>query len=217
MMLPRIPLYHTITTHPHKRQSTYHQFCLDIKRQTLMVNGQPDDEHTLASESTLYAWMVNLFSDETVGLWFAYWCTQTALASVYQEMMMHLNGLDAKGSTTTTTPTEPIVMNPYMHLLDDGRQQIDIQTGGESMDDTLDDTESADTAFAETALDVSNDWTLTSLVRCEPMLHLTKPFRVFRPNGDGDGGDVVCRYMLHVWVYGCAARLGSYRVVWEER
>ncbi len=215
MMLPRIPLYHTITTYPHKRQSTYHQFCLDIKRQTLMVNGQLDDEHTLASESTLYAWMVNLFSDETVGLWFAYWCTQTALASVYQEMMMHLNGLDAKGKPTTFN--EPIVTNPYIHLLDDGRQQIDIQTGDESMDDTLDDTESADVAFAETALDVSNDWTLTSLVRREPMLHLTKPFRVFRPNRDGDGGDVVCRYMLHVWVYGCAARLGSYRVVWEER
>lgn len=122
-------LFHHIVNDPNNREETYKQFCLDAKRMMLVINGKED---THLPVKCIYAWLVNLFADEKVGLWFAYWCTQTALASIYQTKVLDINhrlslgNNDHKKSTTTGF---------VYHLIDDGRQCVYICLSGETDDD----------------------------------------------------------------------------------
>ena len=102
------------TDTPHLRQQTYRQFCLDANRITLRIDGIYDPD---ASPSTLYTWVVNRFEDARIGLWFAYWCTQTALAPLYCRKLARLNC----GRMVTAAGAHNV-----FHLLDNGRQTIDI-------------------------------------------------------------------------------------------
>lgn len=91
--------------------TTYAQFCLDLPRIKLVIDGHRDA--ALAPEC-VYAWLVNLFSDERTGLWFAYWCTQTALADLYIAKLQSIHS---------------VVRRPiHYHLLDDGRQTVEVRT-----------------------------------------------------------------------------------------
>ena len=81
-------LFQKVTTDTDHRRATYNQFCLDVKRMQFEVDGEFD---SVASENALYTWIVNMFADEAIGLWFVYWCTQTALAPVYYNQFMLLN------------------------------------------------------------------------------------------------------------------------------
>ena len=110
------------TDTPQLRQQTYHQFCLDANRLTLRIDGTYDPD---ASPITLYTWVVNRYVDERVGLWFAYWCTQTALAPLYCRKLVQLN----RGRVTASAYN-------VFHLLDNGRQTIDI-TGTHDRDGEL--------------------------------------------------------------------------------
>ena len=65
------------TTHPPKRSV---RALSDANRIMLVID---DKEDTNLPVQCIYTWLVNLFTDEAIGLWFAYWCTQTSLASIY--------------------------------------------------------------------------------------------------------------------------------------
>ena len=92
-------------------EETYSQFCIDISRIKFIVNGIQDEA---ISPVCKYALLINLFGDTRVGLWFAYWCTQTALADIYIKKLHALH----RESTTLS--------DVCYHLLDDGRQTLDI-------------------------------------------------------------------------------------------
>lgn len=91
--------------------ATYAQFCLDVPRIKLVVDGCRDG--TL-SPPCVYAWLVNLFPDERTGLWFAYWCTQTALADLYIAKLRRIHAL--------------VRCPAHYHLLDDGQQTVEVRT-----------------------------------------------------------------------------------------
>ena len=63
----------------------------------------------------IYTWLINLFKNEKIGLWFAYWCTQTSLASIYQTKLLDLN--------RTLMPRDKDDAFMY-HLVDNGRQYV---------------------------------------------------------------------------------------------
>jgi hypothetical protein len=112
-------LFRHVTTDQAMRKATYHQFCLDAGRMDIAINGEGVAD---MPEQCLYTWMINMFRDERKGLWFVYWCTQTALASVYHAKASELNHDTSRtecqlrnGDTRTTTA---------YHLLDDGRQKV---------------------------------------------------------------------------------------------
>lgn len=91
--------------------TTYAQFCLDVPRIKLVVDGQRD---ATLPPPCVYTWLVNLFPDERTGLWFAYWCTQTALADLYIAKLRHIHA---------------VVRRPaHYHLLDDGQQTVEVRT-----------------------------------------------------------------------------------------
>ena len=104
---------------------------------SVFIDGQYD--HSI-SEKCLYAWLVNRFKNEKKGLWFAYWCTQTALADIYQEKVKSLNQHNLHSVLSlSTTPVQSkshskLHSKSYStcepvdyHLLDDGRQRIYIK------------------------------------------------------------------------------------------
>lgn len=91
--------------------TTYAQFCLDVPRIKLVVDGHRD---ATLSPPCVYAWLVNLFPDERTGLWFAYWCTQTALADLYIAKLRRIHAVVRR-------PT-------HYHLLDDGQQTVEVRT-----------------------------------------------------------------------------------------
>ena len=104
--------------------STYAQFCLDVPRLKLVVDGVHDAG---LNPTCAYAWLVNLFPDEQAGLQFAYWCTQTALADVYirrlRDVQQHVERVGtATGLGTVRGATPPV------HLLDDGPQNVEVQS-----------------------------------------------------------------------------------------
>ena len=91
--------------------TTYAQFCLDVPRIKLVVDGQRD---ATLPPPCIYTWLVNLFPDERTGLWFAYWCTQTALADLYIAKLRRIHA---------------VVRRPaHYHLLDDGQQTVEVRT-----------------------------------------------------------------------------------------
>lgn len=91
--------------------TTYAQFCLDLPRIKLVVDGERD---ATLPPPCVYAWLVNLFPDERTGLWFAHWCTQTALADVYIAKLQRIHA---------------VVRRPaHYHLLDDGQQTVEVRT-----------------------------------------------------------------------------------------
>ena len=91
--------------------TTYAQFCLDVPRIKLVVDGHRD---ATLPPACVYAWLVNLFPDERTGLWFAYWCTQTALADLYIAKLRRIHA---------------VVRRPaHYHLLDDGQQTVEVRT-----------------------------------------------------------------------------------------
>ena len=106
-------LFHRITTNSRERSATYRQFCVDAKRLDIIIDGESDTD---VSENALYAWVINLCSDEQIGLWFAYWCTQTALADIYHRQLLFLN------RDYSNTPVDGF----NYHLLDNGRQRVEI-------------------------------------------------------------------------------------------
>jgi hypothetical protein len=150
------------------RTAVYRQFCLDAGRMGIAINGERDED---MPERCLYTLMVNMFRDERKGLWFVYWCTQTALASVYHAKASELNQDTCRtrrrqNSTTAGTPADDGECFTY-HLLDDGRQQVSIHVSD------------ADAEEAE--------------------LSLHKPFRV-GVFDEGHSLETVCYYQLHVKV-----------------
>lgn len=184
-------LFRRVTSLSSQRLSTYQQFCLDVKRLELVVDDERDDE---ACEAALYTWVVNLFTDANVGLWFAYWCTQTALADIYCKKLHTLN---RRGAVR------------FFHLLDDGRQSVCLHTARETIE------------LDGVRPDEADEWTIASVQHVGAVLHLTKPFRVAHQTHDPETHEdcfrVVRRYMLHVWVYGTRDRLGEYTVRWVDR
>ena len=91
--------------------TTYAQFCVDVPRIKLVVDGQRD---ATLPPPCVYTWLVNLFPDERTGLWFAYWCTQTALADLYIAKLRRIHA---------------VVRRPaHYHLLDDGQQTVEVRT-----------------------------------------------------------------------------------------
>jgi hypothetical protein len=140
-------LFRNIVTDPNNRKETYKQFCLDAKRMVLVINGKEDT--TDIPVKCIYTWLVNLFADEQVGLWFAYWCTQTALATIYQNKVLDINHCRSFGNNEPHTNTDTGFI---YHLIDDGRQRVYICVS----DDT--DTDEYHTNHAE--------------------LYIYKPFRV---------------------------------------
>ena len=104
------PHFHHIINTPVQRQKVYEQFCLDANRMKLVINGE-EDAHLPVQ--CAYTWLVNLFTNEAIGLWFAYWCTQTSLAPIYQTKVLHLNHRCSSQPHGFT-----------YHLVDDGRQHV---------------------------------------------------------------------------------------------
>lgn len=91
-------------------ETIYTQFCLDVPRIKLVI----DDIHDIQITPTcLYTMFVNLFSNERTGIWFAHWCTQTALADVYIQKLKHIH---------TSMKRE----SKQYHLLDAGRQIVHV-------------------------------------------------------------------------------------------
>ena len=108
---PTVPLSMTASPTTLCSAATYAQFCLDVPRIKLVVDGCRDG--TLPPPC-VYAWLVNLFPDERTGLWFAYWCTQTALADLYIAKLRRIHA---------------VVRHPaHYHLLDDGQQTVEVRT-----------------------------------------------------------------------------------------
>lgn len=106
------PLFCSIVNHPTQRKQVYEQFCLDANRIMLVID---DKEDTNLPVQCIYTWLVNLFTDEAIGLWFAYWCTQTSLASIY-----HTKVLDINHTPSAHHPPHGFAY----HLVDDGRQHV---------------------------------------------------------------------------------------------
>lgn len=109
------PHFHHIINTPARRKEVYEQFCLDAKRMMLVIDGKED---THLPVQCAYTWLVNLFTNEAIGLWFAYWCTQTSLASIYQTKVLDINHRLSLGN---------INRQPHgfiYHLVDDGRQHV---------------------------------------------------------------------------------------------
>ena len=110
-------LFHRITNDPSWRKEIYQQFCLDACRMHIILNGKTNEFNM--EVKCFYTWLVNLFTEPCIGLWFAYWCTQTALASIYNKKVIDLN---ARLSLDL-----PIFKdNSFMdyHLVDNGRQWV---------------------------------------------------------------------------------------------
>jgi hypothetical protein len=103
----------------HWQASTYAQFCLDVPRLKLVVDGVHDAG---LNPTCAYAWLVNLFPDEQAGLQFAYWCTQTALADVYARRLRDVQWHKGRVRNFSTTSS------PSLHLLDDGPQNVEVQS-----------------------------------------------------------------------------------------
>ena len=110
-------LFQRITNDPDWRKEIYNQFCLDACRMHIILNGNTNEFEMKVK--CFYTWLVNLFTEPCVGLWFAYWCTQTALASIYHEKVMDLNAY----SVTDTLTTLDNVSFHY-HLVDNGKQWV---------------------------------------------------------------------------------------------
>lgn len=121
------PLFHHIVNDPSNREETYKQFCLDAKRMVLVINGKEDTNYIPVK--CIYTWLVNLFVDEKVGLWFAYWCTQTALASIYQTKVLNINHRLSLGNND---PQKSKNTGFVYHLIDDGRQHVYICVSDDS-------------------------------------------------------------------------------------
>lgn len=97
--------------------ATYAQFCVDVPRLKLVIDGTHD---AALSPMCVYTWLINLFDDERTGLQFAYWCTQTALADIYIRKLRSIHALTAhcggRGGGLR------------YHLLDDGRQTVEVHS-----------------------------------------------------------------------------------------
>ena len=133
------PLFHKVTTNHNIRKEIYQQFCLDAKRMSVFIDGQYD--HSI-SEKCLYTWLVNRFKNEKKGLWFAYWCTQTALADIYQEKVKllnqnHLHSLLSLSTTPVHSKSYSTCEPVDYHLLDDGRQRIYIKLSDIQKDNAI--------------------------------------------------------------------------------
>ena len=111
--------FNDIVNDPAIRREVYEQFCLDAHRVMLTIDGNQDSP--VVPVQCIYAWLVNLFAEETMGLWFAYWCTQTALATIYQDKVLSING------NLTHNPN-----GLAYHLVDDGRQEVHIRFSSRS-------------------------------------------------------------------------------------
>lgn len=196
-MKDKYTLFERVTTDLSYRTQIYHQFCLDAKRISMYLEGKYDHSIT---EQCLYTWLINLFVDEQKGLWFVYWCTQTALGDIYKQKLCELNcdtinthhhrynknntnvvnnnHLVWTSSTrphTTTTPCTSILF----HLVDDGRQIVYIKRSSDQYE--------------------------------EATLYVLKPFRVCCMSHN----DHLCTlYYIHLRVTIDTSALGSYDVVW---
>ena len=106
------PLFYKITSDTQLREEVYKQFCMDAKRMMLVIDGKYDE---CAPVQCIYTWLINLFKNEKIGLWFAYWCTQTSLASIYQTKLLDLN------HSMISRNSDDAFM---YHLVDDGRQHV---------------------------------------------------------------------------------------------
>ena len=111
------PLFDHIVNNTRHQKATYEQFCLDAKRMLLVVDDKKEDSDIPVQ--CIYAWIINLFANEKIGFWFAYWCTQTALASIYETKVLDINHR-FNITKTTATPSNGFVY----HLIDDGRQHV---------------------------------------------------------------------------------------------
>ena len=217
-------LFREMTTVARHRRATYAQFCLDVGRLHLDIDG---DTVSRVDANAVYTHLLNLFVDESVGLWFAYWCTQTALASAYYQQLKRLNHMQSPSgdqASPCTTDAAPFRANADVvyHLLDDGRQTIHIHT--HSCDDKRlfaqcgCTTHGSNWMFPDTvdANDIPGGWVLARVPGDSAVLHIQKPFRVIRQRGFDAHHTPVCRYILHVWVCGSKDVLGSYRVAWQQ-
>jgi hypothetical protein len=130
LYLQHAALYQQVTTEPRDRQATYEQFCLDVGRLHLEIDGEIEGCQAAEESAVMYTHLLNLFTEESVGLWFAYWCTQTALAGIYQDQLLRLNRHEGcNRSQTSMTNCPPCFTNGIVyHLLDDGRQEVRLHT-----------------------------------------------------------------------------------------
>lgn len=113
-------LLEEVTASTKMREDVYQQFCLDAKRINVFIDGKYDQH---VSENCLYTWIINLFENEKKGLWFAFWCTQTSLANIYQRKVKTLNNIPLHLSFSENTNNPSI----DRHLVDDGRQRVYIK------------------------------------------------------------------------------------------
>lgn len=114
-------LFFKIVNNISTREAVYDQFCLDAKRMLLVIDGQ--DDHNIPAQC-IYTRLINLFTNEKIGLWLAYWCTQTALASIYRTKLMDINhNFSVERDTSGAVETSDSFT---YHLVDDGRQHVHI-------------------------------------------------------------------------------------------
>ena len=237
-------LFQQVTTETRHRQATYEQFCLDVPRLHLEIDGEvegcasDDSECGLSNASVLYTHLLNLFDEESVGLWFAYWCTQTALATAYHEQLVRLNS-HSRNKIQALSPSANDSHDIVYHLLDDGRQRIHLHSqfvdaGRECLEHFCEREEEGmylPPSWTETehTADVDDhmnhhyhttshleEWTIANVCDEDAVLHIQKPFRVVRQKDTGLCQVPVCKYMLHVWVPGHKVAIGSYKLFWQR-
>lgn len=95
-----------------RSDTIFTQFCLDVPRIKLVMDGIHDVHLT---PTCMYAMFVNLFTNASTGIWFAHWCTQTALADVYIQKLQNIHSLVRCESKR-------------YHLLDAGRQIVHVES-----------------------------------------------------------------------------------------
>ena len=103
---------------------TFEQFCIDLPRIKLFINHTFEDT---SDPAYVYALLINLVSDWTLGFQFVFWCTQTALADIYINKLLQLNNTSHPYALGLGDNN-----NSQVHLLDDGTQINTILTEKEA-------------------------------------------------------------------------------------
>jgi hypothetical protein len=91
-------------------EDIYKQFLIDGPRTRIYIDGHLEN----VSPQCLFSMLINRYDKISTGIRFVFWCTQTALASIYKRKLIEINPGFHHG-------------NVMFHILDNGSETIHIE------------------------------------------------------------------------------------------